>query len=147
MATWKETTEDRYFEQLGAVPPLRNKERCFMVGEALSFDNKLGFVYTTMVELDGRFFETVLSVQAFHPDKFFEEIKAQFQIQNKATGKLIDRGLKSYGFDEKIQFFECVNCESNYPVIAGEISCNGVVIELCPWCRPDSKPWTNGRGA
>lgn len=80
MATWKETTEDRYFDQLGAVPPLVLKSRCFMVGEALSFDVKYGFVYTTMAELDGRFFETVLPAQAFYPSKFFEEIKTQFNI-------------------------------------------------------------------
>lgn len=146
MATWKETTEDRYFDQLGAVPPLRSKERCFMVGEALSFDNKLGFVYTTMAELDGRFFETILPEQAFHPGKFFEEIKTQFQFQKETTGKLIDQGLKNYGL-EKIQFFQCVDCDSNYPVIDDKINCNGAVIELCPWCRSDSKPWTNGRGA
>lgn len=146
MAIWKETTEDRYFDQLGAVPPLRSKERCFMVGEALSFDNKLGFVYTTMAELDGRFFETVLPVQAFHPAKFFEEIKTQFEIQEKTTGKLEDQGEKSYGL-EKLRFFQCVDCETNYPVIDGVAICNGAAIELCPWCRPDSKPWQKGRGA
>jgi RecJ-like exonuclease len=24
--------------------------------------------------------------------------------------------------------------------------CSGHRISLCPWCCPDSKPWTNGRG-
>jgi hypothetical protein len=39
-------------------------------------------------------------------------------------------------------YWRCVDCGSDYA--AGR--CNGHEIGLCPWCRPDSKPWTNGRG-
>ena len=67
---------------------------------------------------------------------------------------------------------ECVDCGTNYPcklddwgtmpmhvrlMISsrpkeirpkkGKAFCNGHEINLCPTCRPDSKPWTNGRGA
>lgn len=40
----------------------------------------------------------------------------------------------------------CVDCRTYYALIKGKIMCNGEVIELCPWCRPDSAPGKNGRG-
>lgn len=49
-------------------------------------------------------------------------------------------GLLEYGW------YRCTNCKTSYPVIDGAIRCNGHSIELCPWCRVDSKPWTKGRG-
>ena len=50
-------------------------------------------------------------------------------------------------------YYSCVDCGTIYPAAEGlvaEISelamCNGYSIKLCPWCRPDSKPWMKGRG-
>lgn len=50
----------------------------------------------------------------------------------------------------------CVDCKTQYPVseyydriddeIKSGIKCNGHIITLCPWCRPDSEPWKHGRG-
>jgi len=55
----------------------------------------------------------------------------------------------------------CVDCKTVYhintesssdgtPLIPdgriGKALCNGHVIMFCPWCRPDSKPWKDGRG-
>jgi hypothetical protein len=52
--------------------------------------------------------------------------------------------------------FVCVDCNTTYPEIMyfdriddrvkWGIRCNGHTITLCPWCKPDSKPWINGRG-
>lgn len=57
--------------------------------------------------------------------------------------------------------YTCKDCKTPYPVntersIAGialipnarigEALCNGRGIDLCPWCRPDSRPWKHGRG-
>lgn len=41
---------------------------------------------------------------------------------------------------------ECVTCGTTYPVMDGKTWCNSHIITKCPWCRPDSKPWQNGRG-
>jgi hypothetical protein len=35
---------------------------------------------------------------------------------------------------------------TEFPIIKGNIRCNGHVIEECPWCRLGSLPWTTGRG-
>lgn len=43
-------------------------------------------------------------------------------------------------------YFRCVDCGTEFPEIDGSASCNGHKISRCPWCRPDSKPWTAGRG-
>lgn len=50
-------------------------------------------------------------------------------------------------------YYSCVDCKTTYPAADGliaEISklamCNSHPIKVCPWCRPDSKPWMNGRG-
>jgi len=61
------------------------------------------------------------------------------------NGKLIEIGIKTYGL-QKYNFFECEDCKTIYPEMCGKIICNGHIIDQCPWCRPDSRPWTNGRG-
>lgn len=58
----------------------------------------------------------------------------------QTTGKLVtDRG-----------HYKCVDCGDLYPPaienIEGIAKCNGYVIMLCPWCRPDSVAWKDGRG-
>ena len=41
----------------------------------------------------------------------------------------------------------CLDCRTQFHVdIQLKPVCNGAQIELCPWCREDSKPWKNGRG-
>lgn len=49
----------------------------------------------------------------------------------------------------------CVDCETMYPVLVdydedwnptSAVKCNGHVITVCPWCRPDSESWKHGRG-
>jgi DNA-directed RNA polymerase subunit RPC12/RpoP len=51
--------------------------------------------------------------------------------------------------------YECVDCGTRYPLIREydeewnetmAIKCNGHVITVCPWCRPDNEPWEHGRG-
>ena len=67
-------------------------------------------------------------------------------MNKKGTLQNID--VKNYG-RSKFEFYECADCRAIYPV-SGENDlpqCNKVSIELCPWCREDSKPWCNGRGA
>lgn len=53
------------------------------------------------------------------------------------------RRLGTAGPDEH---WSCITCSTSFPVIADVIRCNGHIIDLCPWCRSDSAPWTNGRG-
>lgn len=63
------------------------------------------------------------------------------------TGRLVFQHTKPLGLWETFEWYVCVDCGTDYPrERGGAISCNGKVIYLCPWCRPDSKPWKNGRG-
>jgi len=41
----------------------------------------------------------------------------------------------------------CVDCKTQFYTKDVKVSCNGYMITLCPWCRPNSKPWQHGRGA
>ena len=52
------------------------------------------------------------------------------------------------------RLYKCIDCDTEfrlipedvkYPLESEGIRCNGHKIKLCPWCRPDSKPLTNGR--
>lgn len=59
------------------------------------------------------------------------------------TGLLEERFAHSRT-SEKLSF--CVDCGTGYHIDSqGRVKCNGSVILRCPWCRPDSRPWTNGR--
>ena len=59
------------------------------------------------------------------------------------TGRLIDIGILNADCFSAFRYYECVDCGTRYP----DARCNGKETGgLCPWCRPDSKPWTNGRG-
>ena len=49
--------------------------------------------------------------------------------------------------------YECVDCRTIYPEDTERpltptitILCNNTIITLCPWCRPDTEPFKNGRG-
>ena len=41
-------------------------------------------------------------------------------------------------------FYECTDCGTSYICFGGIPYCNGVEISLCPWCRPDYRPFHNG---
>ena len=52
-------------------------------------------------------------------------------------------------------FYMCKDCKTMFPTFCRSTgkeiyfvkpNVNGWKIDLCPWCRPDSKPWKNGRG-
>ena len=67
------------------------------------------------------------------------------------TGRLTAREVGRHDHEH----YGCVDCDTLYPVLVDydedwnetrEIKCNGHAITLCPWCRPDSEPWKNGRG-
>ncbi len=74
------------------------------------------------------------------------------------TGRLTAREVGRHDHEH----YGCVDCGTLFPVLidwdngvgaVGQswnevraIKCNGHAITVCPWCRPDSKPWENGRG-
>ena len=62
------------------------------------------------------------------------------------TGRLEYVGEYQMGLDDRRSHYRCIDCQTEYPVMRGFISCNGCNIGLCPWCRPDSEPWKHGRG-
>lgn len=61
------------------------------------------------------------------------------------TGTLVYDGYHPLGLDSH-HFSKCVDCDGIYPHLDGVIKCNGATITLCPYCRPDSEPFKNGRG-
>lgn len=44
--------------------------------------------------------------------------------------------------------WECITCNTAFiaNLSTKKPVCNGVEINLCPWCRQDSQTWKNGRG-
>ena len=50
--------------------------------------------------------------------------------------------------------WRCADCGTHFAyetdevisLIDAKVQCNGKRILLCPWCRPDSTPFKNGRG-
>ena len=62
------------------------------------------------------------------------------------TGKLRFSRRAPLGIDQ-FDWYVCVDCGTEYPQAdSGSTMCNGHIIDLCPWCRPDSAPWKHGRG-
>jgi predicted RNA-binding Zn-ribbon protein involved in translation (DUF1610 family) len=60
-------------------------------------------------------------------------------------GTLKDVGVGTLGL-AKYRYSACLTCGTEYPHLGPGPSCNGHQIHRCPWCRPDSQPWTHGRG-
>ena len=52
---WMEETEGRYYEMLGALPPIKRDECGFMVGECMNHTAD-GAIYEAHIEVSGRFF-------------------------------------------------------------------------------------------
>lgn len=62
------------------------------------------------------------------------------------TGELINTRTQKYGYHNEV-FVTCKDCKTDFIAnIFGTATCNGKEIMLCPWCRPDTKKWQNGRG-
>lgn len=61
------------------------------------------------------------------------------------TGRLVAEGQGRTGAIV-LQYYKCVDCQTSFPEIDGEIRCNRAPIVVCPYCEPDSKPFKNGRG-
>jgi len=68
--------------------------------------------------------------------------------ETHVPGRLVSIGAKPLGVDRVYEWWECVDCGTQYPSRYGKINptCNGHAIAHCPWCSSYSKPWTNGRG-
>ena len=61
-----------------------------------------------------------------------------------SPGKLIPTIIRGQKFPN---FRTCDTCQTIFPILRyGVAWCNGQVINRCPWCRPDSRPWKAGRG-
>lgn len=44
-------------------------------------------------------------------------------------------GYKRLGLFAAYHYFRCILCQTDYPELDGGISCNGRVIERCPYCE------------
>lgn len=66
------------------------------------------------------------------------------------TGRLEPIGRHKLGI-ASYEYSRCVDCGADFPHAAGTREtayavCNGAPLSLCPYCRPDSKPFCRGRG-
>ena len=68
------------------------------------------------------------------------------RVNDVTTGKLVKVNIQPPAYFGAEYNWQCVDCGTLYPVLIGRIRCNGTTIYLCPWCRPDSRPWRYGRG-
>jgi len=73
-------------------------------------------------------------------------MNAGFASEQRAPGALLPGRIQAQLGLVRYNYFACADCKTEFPQIGGEIRCNGHNIAQCPWCRPDSKPWTDGRG-
>lgn len=64
------------------------------------------------------------------------------------TGTLKFSEITPYGLLTEVEWWKCVDCQTVYYGGHSQkgAQCNGWKIAKCPWCRPDSEPWTHGRG-
>jgi len=60
-----ETTEDLFFNMLGAVPPMIHKRGAFLAGEANHHNDNNEAVYAGFIEIEGRFFARYATVKEF----------------------------------------------------------------------------------
>ena len=62
------------------------------------------------------------------------------------TGKVIDLGPGMYG-TRRVNMVKCGDCNTTFIGFPNMFRCNGHnMLDRCPWCRPDSRPWGMGRG-
>ena len=55
------------------------------------------------------------------------------------VGRLVRRGSGRLSH-QPVEVWECVDCETRYTREPGrEITCNGFVIAMCPWCSDDAQ--------
>jgi hypothetical protein len=78
-APWIETTEEDYYDMLGAVPPVRMQAGAFMVGECLTH-GEAGAIYEAFVSLKKRYFRRPAPIQSFDPQEFKIQITIQFKL-------------------------------------------------------------------
>jgi len=74
------------------------------------------------------------------------------EIVDKSTvGELEYIGRKPLGYIQ-LEYYKCKDCGTEFPSTprsceeGAKAMCNNTPINVCPWCRPDSKPFTKGRG-
>jgi hypothetical protein len=57
MTTWKKTTEERYYEMLGIVPPAEMTGLGFLVGEAMDHNSRGRPRYAAFARVNELFYE------------------------------------------------------------------------------------------
>jgi hypothetical protein len=57
MTEWVETTEERYYEMLGVLPPECWTSLGFLVGEPMDHDNHGRPRFSAFIKMDGKFYE------------------------------------------------------------------------------------------
>lgn len=62
---WTPTTEDMYYDQLGAVPPVRMGGGVFLVGEAANHTSKGEAVYAAFASKGGQYFARYMTTKMY----------------------------------------------------------------------------------
>jgi hypothetical protein len=74
---WEETTEDHYYDMLGAVPPFLRSGSAFAVGEGLCQLNDGTEVNTMFIVVDGRYYTKPDKIKDFDAKKYTEQVRHQ----------------------------------------------------------------------
>ncbi len=78
---WIETNLESYWNQLECLPPIRQNNTVFMVGECYTHRESDGAsCYAAFIEYDGRYFGKINALKDFDYNKYIQEIIKQFDL-------------------------------------------------------------------
>ena len=80
--TWMETTEDEFYEALGAVPPVRFASGCFLMGESLTDLHTGEPVYMAFVRLFSRHYYRPETVHGWDTNRYKSAVAIEMQKAN-----------------------------------------------------------------
>lgn len=86
---WLEETREQYSEMRAVLPPNRQAETVFMVGECVTL-GKLGAIYDVHIEIDGRYFWRPGYIRLFNPAVYKTEVRAKFYGICQSCGYPLD---------------------------------------------------------
>jgi hypothetical protein len=86
---WHKETAKKYEEMLEILPPIRQKESAFMVGECVTL-GQTGAIYDIHIEIDGHYFWRPGYIQKFNPIAYAKEIRSKFYGICQSCGHPLD---------------------------------------------------------
>ena len=86
---WKETDCGTWNEMRAVLPPHRQAETVFMVGECVTL-GRLGAIYDLHIEIDGHYFWRPGYIRLFNPTVYTTEVRSKFYGICQSCGYPLD---------------------------------------------------------